>query len=83
MIGETFSSDFSENSFMVYWFLDCTNEGLSLVQISDGKVYNSPTPRLPRFHYLIKMKLKLGKLLSVNENYLILLVVGLLRYLLK
>ena len=63
---------------MIYWFLNCTNQGLSLVQISDRRVYNSPTPRLPRFHYLIKMKLKLGKLVLANENYLILLVVGLL-----
>ena len=63
---------------MVYWFLNCTNQGFSLVQISDGRVYNSPTPRLPRFHYLIKMKLKLGKLGSANETYLMLLVVGLL-----
>ena len=63
---------------MVYWFLNCTNQGFSLVQISDRRVYNSPTPHLPRFHYLIKMKLKLGKLGSANETYLMLLVVGLL-----
>ena len=42
------------------------------------RVYNSPTPRLPYFHYLLKMKLKLGKLVPANENDLILLVVGLL-----
>ena len=27
LTGETFSSDFFEKSFMVYWFSDCTDQG--------------------------------------------------------
>ena len=47
-IGETFFTWLFLKGFKVYWFFNHTNQGFSLAQISDGRVYNSQ-PYSPSF----------------------------------